>query len=731
MRICKRPKVYLVAQTRLNNEGVDAFLSDQDLKWPSESITSTESMAALKAATGPDTTDGQLQAAVDALQAEMDGPSDAAQLTELAGRCCYMSFGKKAGKKTAQSYIDNLIGVGRHRRPDVIMAELKLIDAREFHMPPAQKLMEELSGAIAGHAQPAHGSVLEHANFSFLVVGAGRGFCYDEDTDVLTDEGWKAWPDLRGDEALATINDDGYLEYQRPTALVVEPYKGRMYKLKSKMVDLLVTPNHRMLHQKYTGLKNGGDAKRKWEIAPAEEMMGLRVRYRRDAQWVAPSPSRISIPNFMSQQVQANQHGMYGTRPIVCEGVTYDALDFARFMGWWLAEGSLDHQPGGGYFTVIAQDERSAGFPEIEKLLTDMEMTFSIKRSGATETMRQFRVSGGRALYEYLKPHSGAKTKSIPIDVRAFNAQECRILIDAYLAGDGSFPRRGSGEGHTISEQLADDLQELALKAGWSATVREVDRRDEPVRFLNGNPIRHANLIYVVSFCKERNRPLVNHNGKRHDEWVEYDGMVYCATVPNGTLHVRRNGRPVWSGNSHEQVRHRAGWAYSQLSTRYCDFEREEMEGTWDPGFCIPPLAQLSERAALSVEEGVLTSVSEYSFLLAQIEEDLQKNPAFIAKLNALPENQRKRMLRKAARGAARDVLPIATEAIMTMTGNARAIWNTIYLRASEHAEGVIRDVYVQIARIMKDEFPEVFGGLEFVEVWDGSTAVRLPRDKL
>ena len=45
---------------------------------------------------------------------------------------------------------------------------------------------------------------------------------------------------------------------------------------------------------------------------------------------------------------------------------------------------------------------------------------------------------------------------------------------------------------------------------------------------------------------------------QRKKEWhgignpksVPYDGYVYCASVPNGTLYVRRNGFPAWCGNS-------------------------------------------------------------------------------------------------------------------------------------------------------------------------------------
>jgi thymidylate synthase (FAD) len=154
-------------------------------------------------------------------------------------------------------------------------------------------------------------------------------------------------------------------------------------------------------------------------------------------------------------------------------------------------------------------------------------------------------------------------------------------------------------------------------------------------------------------------------------------------TFREGPAHGSVVEHPTWSfivsgagrGFSHEQVRHRVGWAYSQLSTRYCDFEREEQEGTWD--------------------------------------------------------RERNRMLRKAARGAARDILPIATEAIMVLSANARAIWNCIFLRGSRHAEAAIRSVYVQLARIMEREMPALFFGIQYNTLWDGSTEVIMPREKI
>lgn len=197
------------------------------------------------------------------------------------------------------------------------------------------------------------------------------------------------------------------------------------------------------------------------------------------------------------------------------------------------------------------------------------------------------------------------------------------------------------------------------------------------------------------------------------------------------TEHINFNFMIVGCGRgfSHEQVRHRTGWAYSQLSTRYCDFEREEEEGTWDPGFCIPAMAQLEHETQVYFKRALEDAVTNYTKLYGMISEDIEVH--FSDKLKDMTDREKRTFVRKAARGAARDLLPIGTEAIMGMTGNVRAIYNCIYLRASREAEPQIRDVYVQIARIMEKEMPDIFKGLKYETNWDGTEYVVLPKDKL
>ena len=61
---------------------------------------------------------------------------------------------------------------------------------------------------------------------------------------------------------------------------------------------------------------------------------------------------------------------------------------------------------------------------------------------------------------------------------------------------------------------------------------------------------------YWISIFRSKNQPEINHShtkeqGGNLEEWVDYSGTVHCVTLPrNHVLYVRRNGKPVWCGNS-------------------------------------------------------------------------------------------------------------------------------------------------------------------------------------
>jgi thymidylate synthase (FAD) len=79
---------------------------------------------------------------------------------------------------------------------------------------------------------------------------------------------------------------------------------------------------------------------------------------------------------------------------------------------------------------------------------------------------------------------------------------------------------------------------------------------------------------------------------------------------------------------------------------------------------------------------------------------------------------------RKAARQAARSVLPNATETKIFVTANARALRHFLEMRGSTHAEPEIRKLACRVLDVMQKESPNLFGDYTKVPLPDGTFEV-------
>ncbi len=161
---------------------------------------------------------------------------------------------------------------------------------------------------------------------------------------------------------------------------------------------------------------------------------------------------------------------------------------------------------------------------------------------------------------------------------------------------------------------------------------------------------------------------------------------------------------------THELVRHRAGFGYSQLSQRYVD---ESTTDFVEPD-CIAGDPELHTIWAESVQQ----SHAAYCRLVAGLQRTFASEPDATLR-------------RKLARQAARSVLPNATETRIFVTANGRAWRHFIEARANEYAEIEIRKVAIRILRILQQEAPALFGDYEVVQLADGSEVAHTAHRKV
>jgi thymidylate synthase (FAD) len=164
---------------------------------------------------------------------------------------------------------------------------------------------------------------------------------------------------------------------------------------------------------------------------------------------------------------------------------------------------------------------------------------------------------------------------------------------------------------------------------------------------------------------------------------------------------------------THELVRHRAGFGYSQLSQRYVD------EG--DARYVVPPLYQENKELQQKWQQ-IIDLIRRAYIELAEATTQYvqQKHPE-------MPPRDR----RKWARQAARSILPNACETKIFVTGNSRAWRHFLELRGSPHADTEIRLLAVEVYKALKKESPNIFHDIELVDEPDGMPSVRVQHSKV
>ena len=161
---------------------------------------------------------------------------------------------------------------------------------------------------------------------------------------------------------------------------------------------------------------------------------------------------------------------------------------------------------------------------------------------------------------------------------------------------------------------------------------------------------------------------------------------------------------------THELVRHRAGFGFSQLSQRFVD---ESSCAFVEPD----AIAEDPELHRIWLE-AIETSQAAYKKLA----------DGLVARFAAIEDRT---LRRKKAREAARSVLPNATETQIFVTGNARALRHFIEMRGDRAADVEIRKVALAMLTILKAESPNLFGDYEVIDLPEGGQAARTSHHKV
>jgi thymidylate synthase (FAD) len=214
-----------------------------------------------------------------------------------------------------------------------------------------------------------------------------------------------------------------------------------------------------------------------------------------------------------------------------------------------------------------------------------------------------------------------------------------------------------------------------------------------------------AGRVCYMSFAKPR--PGGNHAYLNHIKEVGH-GSVFEHAV--WTFLITGVSRSL----THELVRHRAGFGYSQLSQRYVD---ESVAEYVEPDI----IAQDPELHAIWMD-AIGHMHGAYVKLAEKLNEKLADPLAAAAAM--LPPEADRTTRRKTARQAARSVLPNATETKITVTANGRALRHFLEQRGSPYAEPEIRKLACALLDVVMKDAPNLFGDYRKIPLPDGTFEV-------
>ena len=330
-------------------------------------------------------------------------------------------------------------------------------------------------------------------------------FCLSDDTQALTREGWKSYKEITEDDfVMQWDSETGEMSWVKPEAIHVFPYNGKMLNFKSRATDQLVTPNHRM----YVDVKkhSRNEFAGKYEVYEAEDLK---------RHWHKRFP-------------------LAGTY----EGDKSIGINRAKLLGWFLTDAWVH---GDGKAVMFSQSKPET-LVKLREVLDEADVTYSeYTKEPKKETHNiehTFYVTGKDADW-LLKNYGDRRFNNDLLDLVS---EERAALLESFIDGDGSRSKEGLLTFWSMDEDFRNFVRQLMFTLNMRTSV---DNRKGCVRGstrFNDTELQHKHGIHEV----------------------DYEGDVWCVTVPKGAFVVKRNDHVFITGNSGFPKSHNVSKAFDR-----------------------------------------------------------------------------------------------------------------------------------------------------------------------
>lgn len=368
--------------------------------------------------------------------------------------------------------------------------------------------------------------------------------------DVLTKDGWKPFSEIKiGDSVIGATDDRKFVESTVINKTDGVEYDGDCYHFKGRHIDSTVSAPHRF----YCLDRNDNVI-----IKTAQELYENSSHIRIIKNIIADTVENETIT---IKGIETEDYKLHKIDPR--QDITFDAKDFCRFLGFWLAEGHLSKSNNSKLGTAVCVSQNEGKYAneyiEVLKRLGYEPKVFVLRQNqnGVKHLLIEIRDA---RLYAFLKPLGNCYTKYIPDEVKNLSGSSLIELIRWFGYGDGrAYGYVGKSQKKrrkdlpknvfSTSKQLIDDLFVVAIKSGLSGKIRVINHdpnkdyvyADHIVNGENVKPLYLFEISDVSGIHLDRRYIKI--------EKVESTGKVYCLTTTSHNFFVRDNNKVWLTGN--------------------------------------------------------------------------------------------------------------------------------------------------------------------------------------
>ncbi len=334
-----------------------------------------------------------------------------------------------------------------------------------------------------------------------------EGLCFDEETEILTEYGWRRWDEVSLGEKIITYNMKyNHLEWDDIIGIYRNSdYKGKMYYLYNKNFDAFVTPEHRWVVNNHKT--------KKIEIVATEK---LRTHH-----------SIKRIAKFEDSPLNTLEMGLG-----FC--ATYPD-EFVELCGWIIGDGTF---PKGKRYIKIYQSQTR--YPEkcrrIRYLLDTLNCDWYEKNYPYSDNKAKYRL----VTHFYIKRGWADRFREVipgkeisPKFLTQLTQVQLKLLYKGLMQSDGHYVKNKNS--HRFGQkkiETMDGFQMLCVLLGRQANY--TIQKDKIVASMKTENIKQSDT-WIQSLKKKI---------------IDFSGLIWCVQTKNTTLIARRNGKFYITGNT-------------------------------------------------------------------------------------------------------------------------------------------------------------------------------------